>query len=128
VEINKIIHDMGVYTKDSIHSMLLKITNKLSAERMARENELLDQIDDLKNTIFKLRMVNTSEVKLEPLEQTCLPSCKECEWWKVDKTHILPFGLCRRLPPSVVSSTQSSFPIISPSDWCGEFTKGKKGK
>jgi len=51
-------------------------------------------------------------------------SCGECKFYSQYE------GYCKRYPPAVIvysmGGSGSEFPIIPPSDWCGEFVPRKK--
>lgn len=53
--------------------------------------------------------------------------CRTCHWRKEGMLAVDPYE-CRRYPPTVVFTGnvfRSSWPIVKPTDWCGEWKKEK---
>ena len=51
------------------------------------------------------------------------PKCKNCIFWVGHPDPGKPMGQCRRWPPSPtlsVSGLRSYWPLVRPTDWCGE--------
>lgn len=46
-------------------------------------------------------------------------TCNNCKFAVPPKGTGL--GICRRFPPTVVEDGMGLFPLVGPSDWCGEW-------
>lgn len=64
-------------------------------------------------------------VKKQKLLDDCMPNCKGCSFFLSDPKDVL--GECRRYPPVVLyigdNDFDSSFPLSSADEWCGEFIR-----
>ncbi len=65
--------------------------------------------------------------------------CRECEYfWTADPSPEAPQGTCQRYPPTNIigmakgpdgverpASAGSTYPVITATNWCGEWKRGK---
>jgi len=66
-----------------------------------------------------------------PEEKTVNLSCTTCKFNEPvigkDEEHIedVPIIICRRNPPQLVEDGKTYWPVVTESDWCGEWTASK---
>jgi hypothetical protein len=60
--------------------------------------------------------------------------CKNCRYWVhlgngediIDDCSGLDVGMCKRLPPHPMPTSEAVFPIVAEDSWCGEYTAQNK--